>query len=496
MSDIDNPEIVNESSQDEVNVFSVPPFSYYVLPSRGTDNEERIPSDDADNSGKSPHFSKEDENDETYQPLKVMKASPPQYLGRRLEQQRYAGFTNKSYRIPLWDQSCLKYIFGDTFEGTIELEELFSIGKMIIMMAVNCITVAINVFHDTSSKKSLLWIVMTAKVVFCIEFAIVYFFVFFLLCVIVEAVARDNVGTSLAVDIAALTNRISTFSALRFISMASPAFVIETTLRIIQNSFTKRDYLKLLLFSVVWLATCLFAGAAVVMKVTQIDFTSTKNINDWSLTEYIQLVGLIMNLARVDDSYMTETCVLLDGVNRHFCPPGKPRDRLGRSECLYTRFCYFFGIARYAKYEYFDVIFDYHFDFDSRRKKMTMRVKIRKMLNYLAFILRMDNSVLRRFLQMTRSSLPFYEKGRNAFMVSFREDDIVGMDIALWRSDPLSEPTQLFGRKRRNEFNITYECEDCREIWDSQNLGRIDTHSASEKEFRKAIFAPCVNPSW
>lgn len=88
--------------------------------------------------------------------------------------------------------------------------------------------------------------------------------------------------------------------------------------------------------------------------------------------------------------------------------------------------------------------------------------------NYLSFIFEIDNVQLRRYLHMVHSPLPFYRLGRDAFDAAFIEKDIVGMDMALWRSDPTLRATQLYARRRADQFDMRFVCEDRREVWDAR----------------------------
>ncbi|ESL10678.1 hypothetical protein TRSC58_01584 [Trypanosoma rangeli SC58] len=377
------------------------------------------------------------------------------------------------------------------FEGKIDAMELFHLLKMVLMVTINSVTVAINVFYGTTASKNFLdWAKTMSGVVFFSEFLVVYTLFLFLIIVTLHAIVCDNVGAKLAGDIAALSNRISTFSTFRVVAIVSPAFAINHIFPIFQNAMTLTDYLRAVVLFLLWLCACVLAMAAVMLKMTQISFTSSHSITNWSLSEFIQLIGLTMNLARLDDSYTTETEVLLDAVHHHFCSPGIPRG-LNRVECLYTRICDFLSLSRPTNYEYFDVIFNYHFKYKQNPEKMTIYMKLRKMLNYLAFVLRMDNSVLRRLLQMSQSPLPFFRMGRDAFVQSFREHDELGMLIAVWRSDPASVPVKMFARENKKGFDVTYICADGREVWDVENLSQLQTNSESERKFYDDIVGAC-----
>ncbi|PWV02526.1 hypothetical protein C4B63_2g153 [Trypanosoma cruzi] len=480
----------NEAVEKSGNVYSPPPFSYYVTRKEEDSAEETISS-----------TSKPGNAGQKMETLAGAGELPPgaaaqpfsaRNVGRFLEQQRYLREINRPHTISLWDQACVGHLFPGMFEGTIDAIELFHILKMLVMIAINSVTVAVNVFYGTTSVSSLEWAKPMSRVVFIIEFLVVYFFFFFLIVVMLHAIAYGNVGANLAGDIAALSERITSFSSLRVVAIVSPDFAINNIFPIVQNAVSVSEYLRAALFFVLWLCACVLAMAAVVLKVTQIEFASTLSISSWTFGEFIQLVGLTMNLARVNDSYETETQVLLDAVHRHFCSPGMPKDSFNRVECLYTRLCDYLSLPRPKKYEFFDAIFDYHFKLAQEQKNIPLPMKLRKMLNYLAFILRTDNAVLRRLLQMSQSPLPFFQMGRDAFFQCFNENDELGMLVAVWRSDPASLPVKLFGMENKGVFNITYKCEDGRHAWDADNLSHILSHSESEKKFHKDVVDACL----
>ncbi|EKF31772.1 hypothetical protein MOQ_004388 [Trypanosoma cruzi marinkellei] len=480
----------NEPVETRGNVYSPPPFSYYVTRKAVDAAEESLSS-----------TSKPGKADQKMETLAGAGEIPPgaaaqpfssKNVGRFLEQQRYLREINRPHNISLWDQACVGHLFPGMFEGTIDAMELFHLLKMLVMVVINSATVAINVFHETTSVSSLEWTKPMSRVVFLIEFLVVYFFLLFLIVVILHAIACGNVGANLAGDIAALSEKITSFSALRVVAIVSPSFAINNIFPIIQNAMSVSEYLRAAFFFVLWLCACVLATAAVVLKVTQIEFASTLSISSWTIGEFIRLVGLTMNLARVNDSYETETQLLLDAVHRHFCSPGMPKVSFNRVECLYTRICDHLSLPRPKKYEYFDAIFEYHFKLAQEQKNMPLLMKLRKMLNYLAFILRMENAVLRRLLQMSQSPLPFFQMGRDAFFQCFNEQDELGMLVAVWRSDPASLPVKMFGMENKGVFNITYKCEDGRHAWDADNMCHICCQSESEKKFHRDVVDACL----
>ncbi|RNF16470.1 uncharacterized protein Tco025E_05171 [Trypanosoma conorhini] len=477
-------------AEERLSVYSVPPFSYYVAPKEGAPLEER--SSPTSKVLQTRAITGLDGGAGERRPPAPSQRYPAKHLGRSLEQQRYLREINRPYIISLWDQACLGYLFPGMFEGNIDAMELFHILKMVLMVATNSVTVAINVFHGTTTSLNFLdWARTMSGVVFFSEFLVVYSLLVFLLVVIVQATLCGNVGAKLAGDIAALSNRISTFSAFRVVAIVSPAFAVNRILPIFQRAMSLADYLRAVIFLLLWLCACVLAMAAVMLKMTQISFTSTQSITNWSLGEFIQLIGLTMNLARLDDSYTTETQVLLDAVHHHFCSPGIPKDGLNRMECLYTRVCDYLSLPRPTNYAHFDVIFNYHFKYKQEPEEMTLRMKLRKMLNYLAFVLRMDNAVLRRFLQMSQSPIPFFQMGRDAFVQSFKEQDELGMLVAVWRSDPALVPLNMFARENKKGFDITYTCADGREVWDVGNLSHLQANSESEKKFHDDVVEAC-----
>lgn len=104
------------------------------------------------------------------------------------------------------------------------------------------------------------------------------------------------------------------------------------------------------------------------------------------------------------------------------------------------------------------------------------------MLNYLAFIFEVDPVQLRRYLQMTQSPLPFYQIGREAFMKSFMESDVVGMDTAIRHSEPQTRSTANYALEDPQQFFSSFTCDDgmglwnstaCAEQWNSKDFERM-----------------------
>lgn len=470
------------------------------------------------------HSEKPEVNSKDYEPLLVVDPTkqPPTNMGRLLEKERYQLPECPPYRIPLYDQACHKYVFSNLFSPGIEFMEFFYLCFNLVMVIVNLGMTIINVFFNDYDDSIMEWVKVTSIVVFSIEFAVVCIITLFLLITIAHAFIVNNVGTTLAIDVATLMNYASTFSMLRLIGFASPSYATREILPIFLNATQLTDYLLFLLYGAVWLCLCIIAFLALIMKVTQIDFAFTESITEWTFPQFVQLIGLLMNLARVDDSYLKETSVLLDAINRHYIKPGEPRG-LGVQDdpCLYSKLLRCLHMPQYQYYEYFNVIFDFHMDWHLRSEikekelkkldslfernheryekelvkieeewekhkeeirknksyeqpKLPLAQRMRKCFNYLAFIFQIDNVQLRRFLQMVQSPLPFYQVSRQSFMVSFVERDKTGMDIALWRSDPIAAETRAYANKNPDQFNISFMCEERRDIWDPKYYESVE----------------------
>lgn len=523
-----------------MHVYSIPPYSYFVpLGERQAQRRrlgQEVPTSDSDAGGERmavvpPLYAEEEVEPSTarphdYRPSRVV--GKPVHLSQSslLESSRYRDGDISSLRIPLYEQACHKYIFRDLFDPGFQLMELFFLVLNVGMVIVNIAMTVVNVFFN-SDTVFLSWVRVSATVVFAAEFGVVMAMLLGLLLILLHAWVTNNVGTNLAADVSTVINAMATFSIFRVLGLASPTFAGRRILPFFMSAVQWTDMVKGAFFVLVWLCMCGVAFVVLITKVSQIGFTLTTSITEWSFPNFVQLLGFLMNVARVDDAYLKEVSVLLDAVHRHYLLPGEPAEaKPTEAPCLYALVSKVLGIPQYQYYDFFNTIFNRHFDwhlqadvksenkkrleeleaaddraglkkFWKRRQRqwagsaycaecpppLPLRKRLRKFATYLAFIFQIDTLSLRRYLQMTQSPLPFYQLGRRSFEVAFVERDKTGMDSALWRSDPTALETRRHARRWPGQFNLRYECEEREDIWDAEYEARnnaADVKLASE----------------
>lgn len=519
------PLLVQQKFSDKVHVYSVPEHSYYA----------------AANHGREDHI--DGECSETVCPTKSADEALPRDFpspdlhatatARLMEQARYDMPSLESYRIPIYDQACFKYVFSPSlFEPDFEVSQLLSLLVWFVFTHVSLFMTFINVFYNAPSDALLPWVTEVRKFIFTLEFAVVLSLYVILLATLADALYKRNIGVKLAHDIATVVILLATFSVLRVVGFASPSFAMRRILPVFINAVRLLDYLTVFLFLGGWLIACLIAVISVVVKVTQIDFAFTKSITHWNIVEVIQLIGLVANLARVDDSYYKEVSVLLDAIHKHYIQPGTVKEAVQlESECLYSRLLAWLRLPQWMYFTHLEVIYNYHLNWRwrsaGRKEKhslvsrpsmvslkeaerhhqyarnvrpssecthykrqraadrihyssstnpipVSFSLQLRRFLKYLSFALSVNTVDLRRYLQMTQSPLPYYRWGRESFTTAFLEKDFVVMDMALWRNDPVSAETRKYADKATDQFNIRYVCEDSRNIWDPKYKAHTD----------------------
>ncbi|CUG36612.1 membrane-associated protein, putative [Bodo saltans] len=467
-----------------------------------------------------------------YQPLKEICSDLPQLLeGRAMEQYRFFTRRPTPMRIPIYDQACLKYLFTDSFDDKVDPAEWVTALSFVISILVNAGSAISNLVEaangvgseDPNNPLDQQWIIELSKVVFAVEFAVIFGMLIGLVVTIVHAACHKNVGTDLATDVVALGQRIAGFSSIKVVGWVSPAFASRLIMPHVKAATNWRKRIRVVLYILAYLGGCALATATVTLKVTQIAFTGTTPIGDWTSAQWLSLIGFVMNLAKVDDSYFTETKVLLCAVHEHFCSPGEPTDEFPSSETLFSRALRYLNIPREAYYEYFEVVFDYHsalpepkrpavatanatcaasspnntadaqniatvpgsptattaspsppkrnkrnpgravasiFTARAPSDTASLWAQFLRFMNFFTFILKIDNNLLRKFLQMSSSPLLFYEQGRKSFQQAYEENDIVGMNLALWRSDPEDRNTVQWSLRHEQCFNIVFRCDE------------------------------------
>lgn len=467
-----------------------------------------------------------------YQPRKELDTTLPVLCeGRAMEQYRFFARRPTPMRIPIYDQACLKYLFTDSFDGKVDPSEWVTAISFVVSILVNAASAISNMFEaangvDSSDPNNPLdqqWIIELSKVIFAVELAVIWGLLIGLIITIIHAVVTKNLGTDLATDVVALGQRIAGFSSIKIVGWVSPAFASRLIMPQVKIAVDWRKKVRVVFYILAYLGGCALATATVTLKVTQIAFTGTTPIGDWSSANWLSLIGFVLNLAKVDDSYFTETKVLLSAVHQHFCTPGEPTDEFPASETLYSRAMRYFGIPRDAYYEYFEVVFDYHETLPDPSKPAADQTQVPskqqtsdtqhqtsapparmktgpggrslasmftaraatesdspqwaqflRFMNFLTFVLKIDNYLLRKFLQMSSSPLLFYEQGRQSFQQAYEEHDIVGMNLALWRSDPEDRNTLEWSMRHEQCFNVVFRCDEGIRVLRSSQGGNVD----------------------
>lgn len=292
--------------------------------------------------------------------------------GRLTEHQRFSLPTCPPYRIPLYDQTVFKYVFGSLYAERITLSQLVFLVTSLAVFVVNILMTVVNVlFTLTLADEISLWIRAVARVCFILEFAIVLACVVGLGIVYADAFWKNNIGTSLAHDTSTLITIGGSFSVLRFFGLATPVFALRRIVPVFKRANTKKDYFLGVIAVLLWICVCFVSFLVLVSKLAQVYFALALSIRDWTLVDYVRFVGLCLNISRVDDSYFKEMSVLLDAVHRHYYFPGEVQEiHPYEKPCLLSRLRIHFGIPNYMYYTLFDTIYNFHWRSKYEREEL------------------------------------------------------------------------------------------------------------------------------
>ena len=375
--------------------------------------------------------------------------------GLRAEMKRFDRQANdqelRYVHVSPFDQACMKYIFASSFSEDLEFEDFAAIVVLGVSMLINLASVVSNVVTAASGGQSTL-----STIVFSVECFVVYANFSLLIAVAIDTIRNEKYGCDTAADALFLCNNVTSFSVLRLLSYASPSAASRVILQQLHNARDWQDRLAVAYVILKLLAAFAIAIAAVVLKLPQVFFTALP-VSQWTASQWLQLIGLVLNLSKIDRSYETETKILLGAVHQHYMPPGGPKDRDDRELGLYSKLLQTFHIEEELTFEVFEVIFDFHFGVNFvdnvEGKKM-------KFWNFLAFLIQLDNDKLRKYLQMTQSMAPHFESGRKAFQAAVLEQDALAMDLALWRTDPTQDCVIDLEEAHPELFRTVYTCVD------------------------------------
>ena len=375
---------------------------------------------------------------------------------------KLSGRNAPPYIIPEYEQACFKYIFREAFDAGIDVEELQALGTLIGSMVVNIVVVSLNVFQtDAATESDVLTTQIAAQVVFIAEFSIVIGMTLCALMVIVEVLFTKQVSTDTAVDFVDLTSLVGTFSVFQVVNVVSPTVVINRILPLYTQARGPLGYLRAGVTTIIWLMLCLLACLAVVLKVSQVGFTGTVHITDWTTAQFLKMFGLFLNLAKVDKSYDAELSTLLKSLHQHYYGPGGPDSLDRKSEGWYSRLMDFLDIDRSNTYEYFEAVFNHHFG-EEDPEDLTFRERCRKAINFGAFISKLNTSFLARYLQMIQSPLPPYASQREEFHHYRIEahNNLEGMEAVIKQADPEGDDIADMAFFDPHLFRLTYACKD------------------------------------
>jgi hypothetical protein len=378
---------------------------------------------------------------------------------QQLEERREA----RSVLIPAWDQACFKYLFHGAFESSIDPGELQVLVSLIVALIINVVVVALNVFQSERNldKPSMQ---IAANIVFTGEFVLINGILLMLLIMILQCAIQRRFTTGFAINIFELFSTGGNFSTLQIVRLFSPVVILNWLLPMAQTARTKRDWAKFIFFIVVWLVGCVLAVLTVLLKVTQVGFVATNDLGAWTFSEYLLVLGLVLNIAKVDTSYDAVNISLLQTIHDHYTgPPMINLERRHRGPGWFYYMNTAVGIDRTRLYAFFSTVFDYHFgeenDGLADEETMTVGERVGKMLNFLSFVAQLDNSMLERLLDMQRSPMHHFEVGRQMFQQALEEGDICGMEFAVSMCDPLSDTVHRLRRKFPKSFHVVLECD-------------------------------------
>lgn len=367
--------------------------------------------------------------------------------------------------IPAWNQSCFKYVFHDAFEETLDWGEIQALAALVVSMGINVTVVVLNVFVNTPQFH---WAStqIAAQLVFIVEFALVMIMFAFLVIAIIQAILTNRANTGFAVDCVQIARFVGEFSALQVVRLVSPIVVVDGVLPFIIEARTTKDYIKAFAVIFAWCAGCFLAALTVVIKVSQVMFVNEGDLLiSWTATQFMVILGLVLNLTKIDRSYDSVTESLLECVHKHYIGPGElveHEDDISRT--IYAALLRCLDIDRSASFTFFSSVFNYHFGDNNDEgvvaAELTWQERAAKVLNFMSFIAKLDNRLLQRYLEMVDSPQYHYVYGRQMFSKCLAEGDVSGMEMAVWLCDPFSDEVYRLYKKYPDAFKVMFNCTD------------------------------------
>lgn len=364
--------------------------------------------------------------------------------------QRYETVSQPTY-LSRWEQACFKYLFPGAFDASIDVGELQLLGTFGFSILLNIVSVHLNVFggHTATGITST---DVAAMAVFIFEYVVVVSTFLLALLIAGEAWWTRKLSTDTAVDLVEVTQQVSGFSALKIVRLVSPQLVTGWIFPLFQNARSTAELARGACLAFGWLVCVGFSCLAVVLKVSQVGFVTKIALTEWTFSQFLLLFGLVLNLAKVDASYDTEMASLLRSLHCHFAGPGGPASLNEKSEGLYSKFLKFVGVERPKSFEYFEAIFDEHFGTEMESCDAD---KIRRFINFLAFLLKLDCQLLSRLLHMIRSPLSMYVAARADFQSAVTVEDV---ECAIRRADPCGSYIKSGEELSPDAFFLFFRC--------------------------------------
>ena len=363
--------------------------------------------------------------------------------------------------IPAWNQAAFKYVFNDAFDTALDVGELQALSALIAGVVINVVVVTYNIFNVPPSN--FISTTIAAHIVFFSEFIFVGLAFIIMFATIVHTLFKNKITTGFAVDVVDMARFVGEFSSLQTIRLVSPVVVVGFVLPYITEARTTREYVRGIFVVLAWAIAVVLAGLCVVIKTSQVSFSAQAPLTGWTVQNYLVMVGLMLNLAKVDSSYDAVSVALLESVHRHFIGPGQiVVSKADKSRSLFSKAMKFIGVERDAIFTFFGTVFNYHFGTDNTLTDadLSFSERMRKTLNFMSFVAKLDNRMLERFLEMVESPMYHYQVGRRMFAESHASGDVSGMEMAVWLCDPLGDEAFKMEAKFPDAFGIVFECAD------------------------------------
>lgn len=354
--------------------------------------------------------------------------------------------------VSRWAQASFKYVFVDAFDTSLDWKEVQAIVTLLVSLLLNTVSLTASVVALRVGSNSPFYSVVAIS-----EFAVLALLWALLAAEAVEAGCKRNFSTSVVIDVLFLCSKISSFSWLQSVNVISLATVTDTLLPLALQARTLRQYTAVVGAALLWLGVCFLAGLAVTLKISQVSFI-TDSVASWSLSQWLQLLGLILNISKIDASKEATTDALMLCAQLHFSGPGGPQPEYPKEEGLYARFAKKLGFQEPRSFELFEAIFNKHYG-DSESDAQSAEGKWKKMANFAAFALRLSNAQLRQFLHMIFSPLPWYKKRRRNFGACACKN-VAAMQHCLAQADPAGNAVECEFSEHPNEFSMCFVCED------------------------------------